>query len=138
MGSFEKFFVNRSNENKSKRTFAIIGDKISLSNNSETLEVGAGKGALSGILYEHYQLKTVTVTDYDPVQLEKAKDYLHASLAGVPPNIDFKVADILQLPFKNESFDIVLAIHVFHHLEKHFWQYKNIPQGLNQIQRVLR
>jgi ubiquinone/menaquinone biosynthesis C-methylase UbiE len=139
MGSLEKFFVNRANRRTSQQAFNLIRDQLHLSKDSSTLELGAGRGAFSLLLFQEYNPRSVTVTDYEASQVESAKEYFNENLKQqLPPTVDFRTADALNLPFDDGSFDAVFAFRVLHHLEKHEWHYSNIPNGLREIYRVLR
>ncbi|HLQ07005.1 MAG TPA: class I SAM-dependent methyltransferase [Nitrososphaerales archaeon] len=76
------------------------------------LELGAGKGGLSLLLYNHYKPTRCMVTDYDPLQLGEAKSYYINKLGSIPVGLEFRVADSLNLPFEDGSFDVVFASHM--------------------------
>ena len=78
------------------------------------------------------------VTDYDPSQVEGAKVLFESRLVAIPPNIEFRTADALDLPFDNETFDVVFGMVVLHHVERRDWQFRNIPKALDEIRRVLK
>ena len=138
LSAFGKFFVNRSNEGNSRRFLDRIGKHLSLDVSSRCLEIGGGRGFLSCLIYEHYHPGRVVVTDYDPSQVEAAKVMFEGRLDAIPPNIEFRTADALDLPFENETFDAVLGMVVLHHVEKRDWQFRNIPKALDEIRRVLK
>jgi len=138
MSGFGKYFVNRLNEYTSGKAFEAVRDALVLPTNSAILELGAGKGGLSYLLYNHYKPARVVVTDYDASQVEEAKAFFEGKFGTIPPKIEFRVADALKMPFEDESFDAVFAMSVLHHLETHEWQFKNIPTGLEELRRVLK
>ncbi len=133
-----KFFVNRSNERNSKRFFGEIRSYLTLDDSSSCLELGSGKGFLSYLVYQQYRPKLIVVTDYDPAQVEEAKELFESKLGTVAMNVEFRTADALDLPFQNEMFDAIFAMVVLHHTEKRDWQFRNIPKALEEIRRVLR
>ena len=104
LSAFGKFFVNRSNEGNSRRFLDTIGKHLSLDASSRFLEIGGGRGFLSYLIYEHYHPGRVEVTDYDPSQVEAAKVLFESRLDAIPPSIEFRTADALDLPFENETF----------------------------------
>jgi ubiquinone/menaquinone biosynthesis C-methylase UbiE len=138
MSSLEKLFVNKFNERISRNAFQVVSDALTLPQESSVLELGAGRGALSHLLYEHYRPKRIAVTDYDPLQLKEAKLYFQKKLRSIPAGVEFRVADALNLPFEDESFDAAFAMLVLHHLENHQWQFRHIPRALDEIKRVLK
>jgi ubiquinone/menaquinone biosynthesis C-methylase UbiE len=138
LSRFSKFFVNRSNERNCRRFFHTIRGCLSLDENSSCLELGAGKGLLSYLVYNRFRPRRMVVTDYDPSQVEEAESLFTIKLGTIPANIEFRAADALALPFGNESFDAVFAMMVLHHLEKKDWHFKNIPTALEEIRKALR
>ncbi len=138
LSSIGKFFVNRSNERNGRRFFNTIRDYLTLDETSNCLEIGSGKGSLSYEAFKHYRPKRLVVTDYDPSQVEAAKSLFASKLGAIPSNIEFRSADALSLPFENEMFDAVFGMVILHHVEKHDWQFQNIPKALDEVRRVLR
>ncbi len=102
------------------------------------MELGAGKGALSLLLYEHFKPMRYVATDYDPLQLDEAKSYFKKRVGMVPDGLELRPADSLNLPFEDRCFDAVFASHVLHHVEKHEWNFERIPKALDEIGRVLK
>jgi ubiquinone/menaquinone biosynthesis C-methylase UbiE len=102
------------------------------------LEIGGGKGFLSYLVYEHYHPRSIVLTDYDPSQVEGAKDLFQTKLGEIPPNVEFRSADALNLPFEKDTFDVVFGMVVLHHVEKRDWQFRNVPKALDGIRRVLK
>ena len=138
LSSLWKFVVNRSNERNSKRFFEAIRGYLTLDGSSSCLELGSGKGFLSYLVYQQYRPRRIVVTDYDPSQVEEAKELFESKLGTVPTNVEFRSADALDLPFQNEMFDAIFAMMILHHTEKKDWQFRNIPKALEEIRRVLR
>ena len=138
LSGFSKFFVNRINERNSKRFFQTISSYLILDQHSSCLELGAGKGFLSYLVYEQFHPNRIVVTDSDSDQGEEAKSWFVAKFGTNPASIEFRIADALAQPFENESFDAVFAMMVLHHLEEKDWQFKRIPKALEEIRRVLR
>lgn len=99
-----------------------------LSNNMNILDCGCGPGSITVGIAEYVNCGHVNAIDIEPRQIEKAKKLAHSK--GVA-NIDFSVGSIYELPFKEETFDVVFAHAVFQHL--------NDPiSALNEINRVLK
>jgi ubiquinone/menaquinone biosynthesis C-methylase UbiE len=138
LSSLGKFFVNRSNQGNSRRFLDTISEHLSLDVSSRCLEIGGGRGFLSYLVYDRFRPARVLVTDYDPSQVEAAKRLFESRLGAIPPSIEFRTADALDLPFEKETFDAVFGMVVLHHVERRDWQFRNIPKALDQIRRVLK
>jgi ubiquinone/menaquinone biosynthesis C-methylase UbiE len=138
MSSVEKFFVNTFNAPLGQRGIQNIFGHIELPQNSELLEIGAGKGAASYLAFKRYNPKRLVVTDYDPSQVEEARKYFENRIARLPDAAEFRVADALSLPFQDACFDMVFGFLFLHHLEEQRRQFGKIPRCLDEINRVLR
>ncbi|MBC8505610.1 MAG: methyltransferase domain-containing protein [Anaerolineales bacterium] len=93
------------------------------------LEIGPGNGtytlATARRLGPEGELVTV---DIEPKMIERVQ---HRTKAEGITNIDARVADAYDLPFENESFDLVYMITVINEIP-------NIPQALAELHRVLK
>ena len=106
-----------------KNYFSILdyikqGEKI--------LEVGCGEGILSALMAQ--KGAEVTASDISKPNLMNAKKY--AKNKGIN-NINFLEADAEDLPFRDNSFDIVVADNVLEHLP-------DFEKGLSEIKRVTK
>ena len=72
------------------------------------LDVGCGEGVLLAGLRRLFLEKTIVGVDVDPVELRTA--VAQASFAR------FTVADAVALPFRDNQFDLVMAMEVLEHL----------------------
>lgn len=89
----------------------------------EVLEIATGPGLLAK--HVAYAAKKMIATDYSEGMIAEAKK------GEYPDNLTFEVADAHQLPFDDNSFDVVLianALHVMPEPEK----------ALQEIDRVLK
>lgn len=84
-----------------------------LGENLAVLDVGCGPGTLTVDLARHVAPGVVTGVDAAEIVLEDARK--HASEEGVT-NVEFMQANAYQLPFEDNSFDIVHAHQVLQHL----------------------
>lgn len=67
--------------------------------------------------------------DLSPTAIRKAKEWRDRT--GKRLKVDFIVGDIRYLPFRNETFDIILCLEVLEHLQ-------NIGRGLKELRRVMK
>jgi SAM-dependent methyltransferase len=89
------------------------------------LDAGCGQGALSVMLAQKGAI--VSGTDISVPNIEASKSY--ASEVGLPVN--FQVADLENLPFPDNSFDVVVCSHVLEHIP-------DFDKGLQEIFRVAK
>ncbi|MBU6998223.1 MAG: class I SAM-dependent methyltransferase [Theionarchaea archaeon] len=127
MTSLERIFMNQEHHKKHiihrfERLILFVKKEEDLS----FLEVGCGSGAVSLYCAQNYPFK-VTGVDIDPRQVESARSY--ASKTGV--EVMFLESDATNLPFEDESHDIVLSFGVTHHI-------RNWLDALKEIERVLK
>lgn len=88
--------------------------RMSQLNKSDTvLDVACGPGLLACALAPFVQ--NVTGIDLVPVMIEKAQTTQREK--GLP-NIDWKIGDILPLPFADSFFSVVVSRYAFHHFLK--------------------
>jgi ubiquinone/menaquinone biosynthesis C-methylase UbiE len=83
---------------------------------AEVLELGCGSGSETEALLERFPGWELMATDYDPEMVALARDRLarHGSRVRV------QAADATSLPFRDSSFDLVIAVLVWHHVGN--WQ----------------
>jgi SAM-dependent methyltransferase len=90
---------------------------------ADVLDVGTGTGVVVRRLAERHPLWTFTGVDISDGMLDVAKAHL--------PRHTFVLAGAENLPFPNESFDVIVTLSSFH-----FWS--DSERGLAEIRRVLR
>lgn len=91
----------------------------------KVLEIGVGMGA---DYLEWLKAKAVAIgVDLSAASIEKARQ--RCAMAGYQP--DLRVADAEQLPFPDNSFDVVYSYGVLHHSP-------NTPQCIREARRVLK
>lgn len=126
MTRLEKVLVNtvKKGEGNAQRVRAVL-DGLDPSGIRDALELGCSIGVVSAFLSESYGMN-VTGTDYDPAQVELAKQrYVETD------RLRFQTADAANLTFENGSFDLVVSQNVFHHIP-------NWPEAVREVARVLR
>ena len=92
------------------------------------LDVGAGSGTISASLAKYMPEGHITATDLSEDILERAAE--HAKSVGVS-NISFQPANVYELPFANDTFDLVHASQVLIHLD-------SPVQALKEMLRVTK
>lgn len=89
----------------------------------EVLEIATGPGLLAKQVAP--AAKHMTATDYSDGMIAQARK------GDCPPNLTFEVADAMQLPYKDDSFDVVLIANALHIVP-------DPARVLGEIDRVLR
>ena len=90
------------------------------------LDIGCGDGVLTYLIYQQSKA-TITGLDYDKSSLEAAKKIFKVKKAKTK----FISGSAYKLPFKANSFDIVVSTEVIEHLSK-------TDQYLSEINRVVK
>lgn len=90
---------------------------------SEILNVGGSAGVIDNYLADH--AKKVVSVDIDTRAIQ------HAKTTFTKSNLDFQVADALNLPFGDASFDVVVCSQVYEHVP-------DPVRMFSEIQRVLK
>jgi O-methyltransferase involved in polyketide biosynthesis/ubiquinone/menaquinone biosynthesis C-methylase UbiE len=90
----------------------------------DLLDCGCGPAPMLTLLHEKYPERHYTGIDLTPKMIEVAK-------AKHLPNVELVVGDCENLPFADESFDVVICCESFHH-------YPNPQDFFNSVYRVLR
>ena len=89
--------------------------------NKNILELGAGLETIALKRDINFSLTSVDIST-------KAINYLTNKISK--SNIKFEIQDVHDMPYQDESFDLILARGVLHHLE--------INTGIDEISRVLK
>jgi SAM-dependent methyltransferase len=95
-----------------------------LSPNNSLLDVGCAKGFMLHDLTELIPGITVKGVDISKYAIENA-------MPDMKPHLE--VANAINLPFKNNSFDVVISINTIHNLER-----EECGKALQEIERVSR
>jgi len=109
----------------------IKGDEI-------VLDSGCGRGFFSNLIAKKLDKGKVFGIDIED-KIISSKDVLkiateNAAIEGVSDKTEFIKADVLSLPFKKNTFDIVVCISVLEYLD---WK-KECGIALKEIKRVLK
>ena len=96
---------------------------IPLPNSGDALDLGCGNGkTVSTLLDSGYR---VTGVDFSSVAISQCRERFRDST--------FVVASVCELPFGDDSFDYVTAVHVFEHLDD-----DSLARAVSEIGRVLK
>jgi ubiquinone/menaquinone biosynthesis C-methylase UbiE len=131
------WIINRRNLRRSERLLATVAPNLTLGPTSRSLELGAGLGGLSALVFEKFGPRRVVVTDFDPRQVDVARSFLTRRFGSLPPPIEVGHADAMSLPFSDASFECLFAIGVLHHVEHGHSEYVRRPQAVREVRRVL-
>jgi len=96
--------------------------------NKVLLDLGSGSGRYTIALALLSEAKKVYGVDLGEESIKRGKEI--AKKAGVS-NIEFKVADVLKLPFEDNFFDFIFCNGVLHHTD-------DMEKGIKELFRVLK
>ena len=117
----DKYSVNKLGLNNWYFTFYEIKEGMKI------LELGCGTGTLwMDHKEELAKCEQVVLSDFSEGMIETAKKNL-----GDPANVQFKTIDIQDIPFADDTFDIVIANYMLYHVPE-------IKKGLSEVKRVLK
>ncbi len=90
-----------------EKTYKLMYHRIpKVIQNKTVLEIATGPGLLAKKVA--YSAKKMIATDYSEGMIEEAKK------GTVPSNLSFEVADATALPYKDQSFDVVIIANALH------------------------
>jgi ubiquinone/menaquinone biosynthesis C-methylase UbiE len=105
-----------------------IFNKIILQENERILELGCGTGQLWLENFRNIHSNcSIVLSDFSKNMLNTAKK----NLANLKLPVKFKIIDAEEIPYPNQSFDVVLACHMLYHIP-------NIEKALTEINRVIK
>jgi len=91
-----------------------VTESIKLSNDDNILEVGCGPGSLTRKIAKKFINSKVVGMDMDPYFIDYCKE--QADSQGIN-NVEYQIGDALELPYKDNSFDICTSHTVIEHVE---------------------
>jgi ubiquinone/menaquinone biosynthesis C-methylase UbiE len=104
-------------------------EQVSPAPHERILDLGCGTGTLALLIKQAEPRAEVFGLDADPEILDRAR--AKAAAAGAETRFDEGLSD--QLPYEDESFDVVVSTLFFHHLTPVAKR-----QSVNEIARILR
>ena len=107
-----------------KKDYPDILAEIEKEDFTDLLDCGCGTAPMLTLLKDKYPNKNYTGIDLTPrmIEVAKSKDM---------DNVTLVVGDCENLPFEDDSFDVIICSHSFHH-------YPNPQNFFNSVFRVLR
>ncbi|HSA83937.1 MAG TPA: class I SAM-dependent methyltransferase [Patescibacteria group bacterium] len=127
MNRFEQFVINSPLRALAQEFIEIrsLRRRVTVAKNKVILELGCGNGTGTKLIKKYFRPKHLYAIDNDPSRIELAKQKVRDQ------SITFEVADVVKLPYKSESIDIVLDFSVLYHID-------NWKEALKEIKRVLK
>ena len=116
-----KKYLNFFSNEKRKNKIRIVSQLLGAIEGKSVLDIGIGAGFFSRFCIQK-KAKTISLDFADPMIQYHRKNN---------PDFTLVQADAQYLPFKNESFDTILALDVIEHLP-------SPPDFLNEVNRVLK
>ena len=107
-----------------KDDYPYIASELEKEEYRDLLDCGCGTGPMISLLYEKDPTKHYTGLDITPRMIEVGKA---KNLAGV----DWVVGDCENLPFEEDTFDVIICSNSFHH-------YPNPQKFFDSVKKVLR
>lgn len=95
---------------------ALVLDNLNWQGNGKALDIGCGNGALVIQLARNYPKASIIGIDYwgKGWEFSQSDCERNAKLEGVQERVSFQQASASQIPFPDESFDVVISNLVFH------------------------
>jgi ubiquinone/menaquinone biosynthesis C-methylase UbiE len=107
--------------------FPWVSDNIEISETDSVLEIGCGSGDLwSHGNWRSNPARDLILSDISEVMIEQSR----SKLCNKFPSFQYACVDVHDIPFADESFDVVIANHVLHLTE-------DLDRSLREIKRVL-
>lgn len=107
-----------------KKDYPDILEELEKEDWESLLDAGCGPGPMITLLAEKYPNKRYVGIDLTPKMIETAKK-------KEIPNAEFIVGDCENLPFEENSFDVIICSNSFHH-------YPNPQNFFNSVYKALR
>lgn len=103
-------------------------NQLNIPSKASILELGCGNGELwQKNLDKIPEGWDITLTDFSPGMLQDTKNNLGIN----SKRFTFKIADVQNIPYEDNSFDVVIANHVLYHVS-------DVDKSLSEIYRVLK
>lgn len=84
--------------------------------NINILDIGAGNGMLTEIVYKEYPNAKYTMLDFSKEMLNSAKSYFKENQINI--NVDYLVKNFINDSFPKEKYDLIISSYALHHIRK--------------------
>ncbi|MDH3692579.1 MAG: class I SAM-dependent methyltransferase [Gammaproteobacteria bacterium] len=108
---------------KAKKVIAILEDNLGELSHLDLLEIGSAAGYGSEYFAEHFHYMVAVDVDQPATQ--------HAHHNNPAQNLSYGIMDAQHLAFPDESFDVVICVHVYEHVP-------DAKRLLGEVHRLLR
>jgi ubiquinone/menaquinone biosynthesis C-methylase UbiE len=104
-----------------------IAEQITKYNIRSVLEVGAGTSLNMYLLHQKFPFLKIAGIDLVPERVQTGKKYFNTNNNYDP---DTRIADVTNLPFANNEFDMIYSVHCFEQLDRY------AEEGIKEVIRV--
>lgn len=102
-----------------------------LDRDAQILDAGCGTGLLTlALLRTLKQPVQITAVDLSAPSLDKARQAVNGTLNGHPHQVSFMQANVLNLPFPDQNFDLIVTSGAL--------EYVPLDEGMRELARVLK
>jgi len=108
---------------KFEKILSILKDFYPSDRTLNCLDIGSSSGIITSLLGEHFS--PAVGIDIDQEALHDAKE------RHVSSRSQFLIADAMSLPFKNDSFDVIICNHIYEHVPE-------AKRMVDEIHRVMK
>jgi ubiquinone/menaquinone biosynthesis C-methylase UbiE len=116
-------FDVKNRERKARTTVAVLEDYLSRPlKECNLLNVGGSAGIIDNYLSDHFS--SVTGIDIDEHAIA------HARKSYKKSNLEFRVADALNIPFGDNTYDVIVCSHVYEHVPDPYKMFREIHRVL--------
>ena len=98
-------------------------------NTGKILDMGSGTGYMANMLSEAFPDAEIIGLDYSDLMIDYATDFIKKCKKS--DKINFVKGDISNMPFNDNTFDVVVSLNVLHYVE-------NMSGVLYEVQRIIK
>jgi ubiquinone/menaquinone biosynthesis C-methylase UbiE len=117
-------FDIQNRERKARTMVAVLENHLSRPlSDCDLLNVGGSAGIIDNYLSDYFcSVKSIDIDEYA---------ISHANNNFSKRNLEFRVADALNLPYEDNAFDVVVCSHVYEHVPDPYKMFSEIHRVLN-------